>query len=248
MVNVCCAPGCTNKSTRDISVSYHRFPANKKLQRKWLQSLWKLIRAQGLAVITLRMEKNRPGLMYPSLVPQPMQPRKPVTRLCGNDDNTIDSLENEIPRDESAYSMNQVDYPEEPLAGDYADKVTNLDENLYSVYPNTENNDDEYMPIPVQPMRLEHIYGNDKRIRLYTGLQKSTTFHILCDNLGVPINNLQYWGRPRTFPDGNKRGPARKLKPHNELLLTLMELRFGLAGGRFSFSIWNLPVISVTDN
>ena len=76
-----------------------------------------------------------PYVRSPSLVTQPMEPRKPVTRLCGNDDNTVHSLENEIPRDESAYSTNQDDDPEEPMAGDYADKVTNLDENLYSVYP-----------------------------------------------------------------------------------------------------------------
>ena len=40
-----------------------------------------------------------------------------------------------------------------------------MDENLYA-----ESNDDEYLPIPIQPMRLEqwleHIYGNDKLIQL----------------------------------------------------------------------------------
>ena len=215
MVNVCCAPGCTNKSSRDTSVSYHRFPANKKLQRKWLRSLRRetLEVNKSTRVCNAHVKNGKkssttdvPYVRSPSLVPQPMQPRKPVTRLCSNDDNTIDSLENE-----SAYSTNQDDDPEEPMAGDYDDKVTNLDENLYSVYPNHENNDDddEYMPIPVQPMRLEHVYGSDKLIRLYTGLPNTTTFHILCDNLGVPINNLQYWGRPRTFPDGNKRSAKK---------------------------------------
>ena len=168
MVNVCRAPGCTNKSTQDTSVSYHRFPANKKLQGKWLRSPRRetLEVNKSTRVCSAHFKNGNkssrtdvPYVRSPSFVPQPMQHRKPVTRLCGNDDNTIDDLENDFPRDESAYSTNQDDDPEDPMACDYSDKVTNLDENLYSVYPSPENNDDdEYMPIPMQPMRLEHVY------------------------------------------------------------------------------------------
>ena len=101
------------------------------------------------------------------------------------------------------------------MAGDYetSDKVTNLDENLYA-----ESNDEEYLPIPIQPMRLEYIYGNDKLIQLYTGLLNTTTFHILCDNLGVPINNLQYCctGEGLGHFQMETRGPPRKHKPHDD--------------------------------
>ena len=98
MVNVCCAPGCTNKSSRDTSVSYHRFPANKKLQRKWLRSLRRetLEVNKNTRVCSAHFKDGKissrtdvPYVRSPSLVPQLMQPRKPVTRLCGNGDNTI---------------------------------------------------------------------------------------------------------------------------------------------------------------
>ena len=42
------------------------------------------------------------------------------------------------------------------------------------------------------------------------------------------VNNLQYVGRERTFPDGKKRGPPRALDPLNEYFLTLVRLRLGL--------------------
>lgn len=240
MVNVCCAPGCTNKSTRDKNVSYHRFPANKQLQRKWLRSIRRetLQVNQSTRVCSAHFRNGEkssktdvPYVRSPSLVPKPKQPRKLVTRISSDNGihvNDIDSLE--VIEDESTSSMNQDDDPEEQMDGDYetlGDKVTNLDENMHAE-SDDDDDDDEYLPTQIQPMRLEHIYGNDKLIRLYTGLPNTTTFHILCDNLGVPINNLQYWGRPRTFPDGNKRGPPRKLYPHDELLLTLMRLRLAL--------------------
>ena len=42
------------------------------------------------------------------------------------------------------------------------------------------------------------------------------------------LSNLQYVGRDRTFPPGDKRGPPRALNPMNEFFLTLVRLRLGL--------------------
>ena len=51
----------------------------------------------------------------------------------------------------------------------------------------------------------------------------------------MQLNDLQYWRRPRTFPDGQKRGPPRKLELHDELLLTLMRLGLALLEGDLAF-------------
>ena len=37
MVHSCCAPGCTNRSSRDKLVSCIRFPRDPRLTRKWLE-------------------------------------------------------------------------------------------------------------------------------------------------------------------------------------------------------------------
>ena len=83
------------------------------------------------------------------------------------------------------------------------------------------DHEDKYWPAPIQPMRLQHAYGNDKLICFYTGLPNSTAFLIFCDNLGMQLNDLQYWRRPKTFPDGTKRGQPRKLMPHDKLLILM---------------------------
>ena len=42
------------------------------------------------------------------------------------------------------------------------------------------------------------------------------------------LDNLQYVGHERSYPEGDKRGPQRALNPLNELFLTLVRLRLGL--------------------
>ena len=58
-------------------------------------------------------------------------------------------------------------------------------------------------------LRAEYFKGRDKNVQFYTGFATWDLF--LYD-----VNNLQYIGRERTFPDGKKRGPPRALDPLNE--------------------------------
>ena len=230
MVNVCCVPGCTNKSTRDTNVSYHRFPADKKQQRNWLRSIRRenLEVSQSTRVCSAHFRNGKklsrndvPYVRSPSLVPQPRQPRKPVIRTFSNGDvNVIENLENI--KDDTSIRVDQENKADmHETLSDYGTKVHEHTK-VESDY------EDEYWPVPEQPMRLRHVYENDKLIRFYTGLPNSIAFLILCDNVGMQLNDLQYSRRPRIFPDGQKRGPPRKPKPHDELFLTLMRLHLAL--------------------
>ena len=78
-------------------------------------------------------------------------------------------------------------------------------------------------------LRAKYFKGRDKDIQVYTGFATWDLFLLFFQSLEVyDVNNLQYVGRERTFPDGKKRGPPRALDPLNEYFLTLVRLRLGL--------------------
>ena len=40
MVHVCCVPGCSSRSNREINLSYYRLPLqNKKLLKQWIHKI-----------------------------------------------------------------------------------------------------------------------------------------------------------------------------------------------------------------
>ena len=60
-------------------------------------------------------------------------------------------------------------------------------------------------------------------------LQPRTCLYFFFQSLQVyDVENLQYVGRERTFPEGKKRGPPCALNPPNEFFLILARLRLGL--------------------
>ena len=78
-------------------------------------------------------------------------------------------------------------------------------------------------------LRAEKFNAKDKDIQFYTGFHTWDLFMLFFQSLSVyDLDNLQYYGRARTFPDGNKRGLARALNLLNEYFLTLIRLRLGL--------------------
>ena len=77
--------------------------------------------------------------------------------------------------------------------------------------------------------RAENLKNRDKDIQFYTGFTTWNLFMLFFQSLQVyDLDNLQYVGRKRTFPEGSKRGPPRALNPLNEFFLTLVHLRLGL--------------------
>ena len=65
-------------------------------------------------------------------------------------------------------------------------------------------------------LRAEYFNGRDKDIQFYTGFATWDLFLLFFQSLEVyDVNNLQYVGRERTFPDGKKQGPPRALDPLN---------------------------------
>ena len=78
-------------------------------------------------------------------------------------------------------------------------------------------------------LRAENFKGRDKEMLFYTGFATWNLFHLFFQSLEVyDVQNLQYIGRERTFPDGKKRGPPRVLDPLNEFFLTVIRIRLGL--------------------
>ena len=58
MVNICCAPGCLNCSTRDKHVRYHRFPTDVRFQKQWLKSKLQFIASIKLMIIQINRNKT----------------------------------------------------------------------------------------------------------------------------------------------------------------------------------------------
>ena len=78
-------------------------------------------------------------------------------------------------------------------------------------------------------LRAENLKGRDRDVQFYTGFMSWELFMLFFESLKVyDLDNLQYIGNERTFPDGKKRGPPRALNPLNEFFLTLIRLRVGL--------------------
>ena len=78
-------------------------------------------------------------------------------------------------------------------------------------------------------LRAEDLDKRDKDINFYTGFCSWDLFMLFFRSLSVyDLGNLQYFGRDRKFPSGDKRGPPRALNPLNEYFLTLVRLRLGL--------------------
>lgn len=66
-------------------------------------------------------------------------------------------------------------------------------------------------------LRAENLKGRDSDVQFYTGFMSWNLFMIFFESLKVyDLENLQYIGKERTFPDGKKRGPPRALDPLNE--------------------------------
>ena len=97
-------------------------------------------------------------------------------------------------------------------------------------------------------LRVENFTDNDSGIQFYTGFSSWKMFIVFFNSLEpYEIDNLEYFGRERTFPPGKKRGPPRALNPLNEYFLTLIRLKLGLQerdiADRFGISQGTVSVI-----
>ena len=97
-------------------------------------------------------------------------------------------------------------------------------------------------------LRVENFSNDDSGIHYYTGFLTWKIFIAFFNSLEpYDLSNLQYVGRDRTFPPGDKRGPPRALNPMNEFFLTLVRLRLGLQerdlADRFGISQGTVSVI-----
>ena len=78
--------------------------------------------------------------------------------------------------------------------------------------------------------------NTDEKVRTFTGIPNLNTFNVLFESLEPRIPKIKYWRCPSRLSSGIKRkftrspkkcGPARRLSPKDEFLLTLMKLRLG---------------------
>ena len=82
-------------------------------------------------------------------------------------------------------------------------------------------------------LRIEHIAGDNKLVRLYTGFISYMVLINFFTFLGPAVNELSYWGGRKEKSD--KRHRMTKLNPLNQFFLTLMKLKLRkLTGTRFS--------------
>ena len=97
-------------------------------------------------------------------------------------------------------------------------------------------------------LRVENFSNDDSGNTLLYWIFNMEDFYSFFNSLEpYDLSNLQYVGRDRTFPPGDKRGPPRALNPMNEFFLTLVRLRLGLQerdlADRFGISQGTVSVI-----
>lgn len=82
---------------------------------------------------------------------------------------------------------------------------------------------------------VQNITKNDENVRMYTGIQSLTLLLGIFNILMSKCNVLKYWSgqdsaEEKLYQNNNRKkpGPARKLSPFHEFVLTLIRLRLGL--------------------
>ena len=203
-------PGCYSNTKRDQELSFHKFPKDESMKRKWLNAIKRkdFIPSEHHRVCSMHFQGGRKmGLadvpaIFP-LLPQPKFRKPPKERellptpgkgKIPLEDAVLEGVESE---DDVRIRMQQ--------------KIDLLTKELEQ--------------IRVEKFGLQRFSGSDSDIRFYTGFSDYYTLTSFYEFLGPAVTQLNYWGSDfseNRLPGTEKRGHSRKL---NELFLVLYRLR-----------------------
>ena len=222
MVNFCAVPGCSNRSDRDVNVSYHRLPINKpSLLKQWIHKIGRenlpildSTRVCSEHFVNSKGRKLRPD-EYPTLklpiLPTQVSVLPPRRQL----------VRHSLP--EKRKRCNEDEAEREVI---YCDAETNteltwveLDEmenKLNEITKQVEECRLECSSLKEkQHLRLNNIKDDNEKLKFYTGFPTFTVLMICFNFLGKASSKLNYWGSTNAETKTAK-GRKRTLPPLEE--------------------------------
>lgn len=213
----------------------HRLPADVKVRRLWLQHL-NTVRKDWTVTDSTRVcsahfvdgdPKNLPTL-FPSKVQKEVKPRRALERQFT--DTIAPEPEPVVLTDEQPDDHEPIELLCSKCKGSL-EQPQARDMGTQTVIDVTSAGTQSAVPDIV----MEDMYGNDSKVRFYTGFvgfkMMVTMFHTLVVH---GADKLNYWRGEHSVGDrvyhdgGSKPGPKRMLRLEDEFLLTCMRLRLGL--------------------
>ncbi|XP_033725419.1 uncharacterized protein LOC117315371 [Pecten maximus] len=257
MPHHCCVPHCTNNSKTKDGYSFHTFPKDPSVAKKWVIAIR---RDQGAdfdinketrvcsvhfnadsyhPTTAIHVRKRLRGTAVPSVFQWTVQ--KPVRRKlsllmkspnCGN----VESNNTSFPEKHVLESCNNdCDEPllvDQPFSSE--DSLTNVD---WAESPDKsklkETNSILLHIRNKEKFSILRFCNSDSDIRYYTGFSSYLALHCFFTFLQPACSFLYYVGTDNTSEGTpyiflNKRGKSRSLSPMEELFVTLVRLRKGL--------------------
>ena len=210
MVNVCIVCGIRqNQSTKLKGITFHRLPPSGKLRQKWLQSL----QLEGTCVSNATRvcsEHFRDGIPYATLGEKFEEHVDPTKRRIISRKSPDKATSGSEPAEESTVNAAVQSSMECSRCSELVQELQQLKAALANTH-----------------FGIHSIQEDDSLISYYTGFPTYKVLQSFFEFLGPSVHKLTYWGSNK--PETCSRDISRtKLSPMDQLLLTLMRLRFNL--------------------
>ena len=226
----CCVPGCFNNSKKHKGqFSFYKFPADKKLRKKWLINISRkdFSPKLGHRVCSSHFEGGTKTFLNNVPTVFPLQKthqtaKKAPRRVLVRHEQEI-STEPEI-------ETEVVDAPSDDI-----DTSSNHEEDIQLLKEKVKS-----LELINSKLELDNSFGvekfqsSDDDIRYYTGMENYKQFKALYDFLDGEVgacSRLNFWGSNNSsfqMEYIDKRGKKRRLLPIDELFMTMARLRVNL--------------------
>ena len=235
MVHVCCVPGCSSRSNREVNLSYYRLPLlNKKLLKQWIHKIGRsnLPLNRSTRVCSRHFINAKGRKLRKDEVPSEKLPVLSTSVTLRQKRMPPKEREPLLPQRQRGFS-DADDVRQEPKVMDKSSNTDLTQRELQElveklpVLPVLENNirtlkeECDHMRF-----RLANISHDEKMITFYTGFPSFETLKACFEYLGPAVNHLSYKERNET--DVSRSGRPHILLPIEEFFLVLVHLRLGL--------------------
>uniref|UniRef100_A0A3B3QLV8 THAP-type domain-containing protein n=1 Tax=Paramormyrops kingsleyae TaxID=1676925 RepID=A0A3B3QLV8_9TELE len=239
----CCATGCTNRFNKKSELSFYRLPKNKERRSKWIAAIgrsnWNPGSETWICGFHFASGKKSDDPLHPDYVPSifsftsPTNQTRPVNNLKkyqGSQEVSGKRFANTSREQTAAGGLNLHQNPASDVevqavkvqgtgvqTEETHSDITSLHEQIKSLNSECQSLRDIVYKLEneIKCCTLDTSEFDDSKIHFFTGLPNLQTFMLLFSNVSSVLP-----------------APAKQsLKPTQELLLTLMKLRFSLSEG-----------------
>ena len=216
----CCVPGCYSNSKKHKKLSFHKFPLDDALRRKWTNEIKRkdFVPNEHHKVCSLHFRNGKKmgstdvPVIFP-LLPKPTFRKPPKQRSAPLTTTKSATLKSAVVSHSSGPEV-ETAKTTEVLISELQQEIAELKLQLQAM--------------PVEKFGLDRFAGNDDDIRFYTGFPSYSIFCSFYSFLGPAVTNLNYWGsdfKADRSTGTDKCGPSRKVQPIDEFFLVLYRLR-----------------------